>query len=218
MLLGNEKEWSSHIYNNVDESQNNYAAWKARPHQILCCLIPFRSNSRKCKLIYRDKEQISGHLRMAWEEEKEKDPKERDTIKRWGGCIYSFSWLCMVGSWVYTYVKLYPWNMCNLLWSNYTLIRLFKKNCAHSKTKQIFTSTGEWIKQNVTIQWKLFGHEKEWSPGSCDWSIWQHGWISKTCQVKEARHKGLHVVGSSLYEIYRKGKAIYQIGVCLGQR
>ena len=40
------------------------------------------------------------------------------------------------------------------------------------------------------------------------WYTEQYAWISKTCQMKETRHKRLHFVWLHLYKISRNGKAI----------
>lgn len=110
---------------------------------------------------------------------------------------------------------------------------IFFLNCAHSKTKQIFTaalftkdktasdpnsSTGEWIKQNISHTMEIirpWKRMKSWFMLLIHTTTWMN--LKNIRQVKEARHKGLHIVGSSLYEIYRQGKAIYEISVCLGQ-
>lgn len=39
---------------NMDESQNNYADWK-KPDKKHTAMTPFTSNSRKCKIRYRDR-------------------------------------------------------------------------------------------------------------------------------------------------------------------
>ena len=46
----------------MDESQNNFVEFQSQTIKSTYCMIPFIYNSRKCKLIYRDRKQISGGL------------------------------------------------------------------------------------------------------------------------------------------------------------
>ena len=51
----------------LDESQNNHADWK-KPDKKHTVMTPFTSNSRKYKIRYRDRKQISDSLGRGWGE------------------------------------------------------------------------------------------------------------------------------------------------------
>ena len=69
VLLGNKKEWIIYTCDNMVGSQNSYAERKkppSQPKKSAYGMIPLICNSRKCKLIYSDRKQISSCLGMEW--------------------------------------------------------------------------------------------------------------------------------------------------------
>lgn len=53
--FSNKTEWIIDAYNNMDETQNNFVEFQSQTIESIHCMIPFIYNSRKCKLIYRDR-------------------------------------------------------------------------------------------------------------------------------------------------------------------
>ena len=76
-----KQEWTTGTRNSMDESHSSYAeSIKSDQKWILCHIIPFTETSKKYKLPYRDRKQISGLLGMGGGEGK----KEGNYQRAWG--------------------------------------------------------------------------------------------------------------------------------------
>ena len=72
--------------------------------KITCCITPFISNYRKCKLLYSNRNHISGYL----ERGSRRKGLQRDMKKLWGGVMNLFIILSVVtSSGVHIYLKIY---------------------------------------------------------------------------------------------------------------
>lgn len=81
VLLGDKKEYVIDTYN-MDEMQNYYVATKeTKEKRIFPVTIPIIGNSRKCKLIYSNREQISSYLGKEGEKEEWISKKNKETFE-----------------------------------------------------------------------------------------------------------------------------------------
>lgn len=99
-------------------------------------VIPFINYSRKCKLIYSGRKQISGYLGIGMEERW--IAKGHEDILGGDENVMYLNWWWWFHRCLHLakFIKLYLSSMCNLLYTNYTTIKLFRN--FKSRKKYIF--------------------------------------------------------------------------------
>ena len=83
----------------------------------------------------------------------------------------------------------------------------------HQRVKTIQIPVNLWIyKQNVSIQWDIIYHKKEWSTDTFYMEPWKHA------KWKNPRHKSAYSIWFYLYEMSTVGKSIETISRLLVAR